>query len=284
MKVNPRGKDAEGSDTDFEARAGESEESADEPDPAFQADLTKELQDTRDRPSRSKYGVFKRAEVPPLPPPPPPTAPHLPPTLHHSLPPPPPPSHSNQQSTSQVRMILRCLACSSIHPQGSCPLKLAGVEYCGLCGQGHYGGGPRKACPHLHSLEQCQAMLEALKQSPEPRELKDMAKKYLVGIIGNIRHDRKMAEEQQQQRNGVTGATSGGGGGGGGQTGHQGQGQLANGVQTPKARAMATATAVGSELVNGIGREDRNPGKRVNGSGGGADKREHRDAMVIDLT
>lgn len=132
-------------------------------------------------------------------------------------------------------------------------------------------------------------MLEALKQSPEPRELKDIAKKYLVGIIGNIRHDRKMAEElqqQQQQRNGVTGVTNGGGGRGGGQMRHQGrgQGQLANGIQTPNARAEAMAIAAGSELVNGIEREDSNPRNRVNGSGGGADERDHQDAMVIDLT
>ncbi|KAI4211479.1 MAG: hypothetical protein LQ351_005781 [Letrouitia transgressa] len=286
VKTNTGGKNAEGSDTDFEARAGESEESADEQDRAFEADLTKELQGTRDSSSRSKYGVFKRAEVPPLRHPP-----HIPlltaPHLH--LPPSPHPNHSNQKPASQVHVIPRCLACSTIHLQGSCPLKLAGVEYCGLCGQAHYGGGQRKACPHLHSLEQCQAMLEALKQSPEPRELKDIAKKYLVGIIGNIRHDRKMAEElqqQQQQRNGVTGVTNGGGGRGGGQMRHQGrgQGQLANGIQTPNARAEAMAIAAGSELVNGIEREDSNPRNRVNGSGGGADERDHQDAMVIDLT
>ncbi len=49
-------------------------------------------------------------------------------------------------------------------------------------------------------------MLEALKASPDTQEVKDQVKRYLVGIIGNLRHDKKIAEEkkrdalQQQQQ------------------------------------------------------------------------------------
>lgn len=104
--------------------------------------------------------------------------------------------------------VVRCIACSTVHIQGSCPLKVAGLERCGLCGQAHYGAGFRKACTHLHSIEQCQLMLEALKSSHDASEAKSQVKKYLVGIIGNLRHEQKVTEEkkreslqqQQQQR------------------------------------------------------------------------------------
>lgn len=42
-------------------------------------------------------------------------------------------------------------------------------------------------------------MLEALKSSPDPQALKDQVKRYLVGIIGNLRHDKKMAEEKKRE-------------------------------------------------------------------------------------
>lgn len=38
-------------------------------------------------------------------------------------------------------------------------------------------------------------MQEAIKHSPESPELKELAKKKLTGIIGSIRHKRKMEEE-----------------------------------------------------------------------------------------
>ncbi|KAL8951657.1 MAG: hypothetical protein Q9222_002385 [Ikaeria aurantiellina] len=164
---------AEASDTDFEAQAMESEdeeESAGEED----VDVTRELADGQERPARSKYDDrgFKRAKVP---------------------------SYPSGFSSSHGAAASYCIACSTLHPQGSCPLKMAGPEFCGLCRQAHYGAGFRKACSHLHSLEQCHLMLEALKGSEESREYKELVKKYLVGIIGNLRHDKKVAEEKKRE-------------------------------------------------------------------------------------
>ncbi|KAI9368773.1 hypothetical protein BJX61DRAFT_522359 [Aspergillus egyptiacus] len=77
-----------------------------------------------------------------------------------------------------------CLACGRIHPVGSCPLKAAGVEHCGLCGLAHFGHA--RTCPHLRSEVQVSRMLEALKQSPEDRHLVALAKKYCYGIKGDL--------------------------------------------------------------------------------------------------
>ena len=87
----------------------------------------------------------------------------------------------------------KCTACEDYHPQGRCPLKLAGVEHCPLCGIAHYGRG--RACPHINSVTQLQAMQDAIKHSHESPELKEMAKKKLTGLIGSIRQKRKMQEE-----------------------------------------------------------------------------------------
>ena len=87
----------------------------------------------------------------------------------------------------------KCAACGHHHPIGRCPLKLAGVEYCPLCGIAHFGRG--RTCPHINSVTQLQAMQEAIKHSPESPELKELAKKKLTGLIGSIRHKRKLEEE-----------------------------------------------------------------------------------------
>ena len=84
-----------------------------------------------------------------------------------------------------------CLACNVRHPTGSCPLKLAGVEFCGLCGLAHYGSGLPKSCPHLNSVTQCRIMLETLKSSPEPKELIETARKYVVGVIARLKLKKK---------------------------------------------------------------------------------------------
>ncbi|KAL9030888.1 MAG: hypothetical protein Q9196_001031 [Gyalolechia fulgens] len=179
--------DAEASDTDFDARVLESDEDEEdlrqENDDA--QDLTKELSDAKARRSRREYGdpVFKRVSV----------APPVPLPLN-TLPEQKGFSGSNNSAISGAH----CIACGAMHVQGSCPLKIAGTELCGLCGLAHYGAGFRKACPHLHSIEQCQLMLEAVKRSPEPREVREFVKKYLVGIIGNLRHDKKIAEERKR--------------------------------------------------------------------------------------
>ncbi|KAI4102730.1 MAG: hypothetical protein L6R37_004202 [Teloschistes peruensis] len=94
----------------------------------------------------------------------------------------------------------RCLACGGTHVKGSCPLKMAGVEYCGLCGQAHYGSGPQKACSHLHVLEEVRKMLDAVKASPKETEGRELARKYLVGIIGHLRQVKRMEEKRREEQ------------------------------------------------------------------------------------
>lgn len=77
-----------------------------------------------------------------------------------------------------------CFVCGRFHPIGSCPLKVAGVEHCGLCGLAHFGHA--RTCPHLRSDIQVTRMLEALKQSTEDRNLVELAKKYCRGIKGDL--------------------------------------------------------------------------------------------------
>lgn len=96
--------------------------------------------------------------------------------------------------TEQAATLKPCLACSNIHPVGYCPMKLAGVEHCGLCGMAHYGSGFSRNCPHLKSITQCRAMLEALKSSTEPPETVKQAKRYVVGILGDLNRRRKLKE------------------------------------------------------------------------------------------
>lgn len=106
---------------------------------------------------------------------------------------------------------LNCVVCQSYHMVGFCPLKLAGVEHCNLCGIAHFGHS--RICPHIQSetqvsripcgvgsrgervfrrgtadinLPQVRAMLEALKQSNEAEHLVRDATKYLKGVKGNL--------------------------------------------------------------------------------------------------
>ena len=122
----------------------------------------------------SIVAVFKRAQVPPMPP--------------ASLIPPPTLGMDGGSSPPA-----RCAACENYHPSGSCPLKKAGVEYCPLCGIAHYGRG--RICPHINSITQLQLMHEAIKHSPEPLELKELAKKKVTGLIGSIRQKRRLDAE-----------------------------------------------------------------------------------------
>jgi len=87
-----------------------------------------------------------------------------------------------------------CLACGTPHNVGYCPLKLANVEHCPLCGIAHYGH--QRTCPHLNSITQCRTMLEALKLSREPRADIELAKKYIVGVIGDLQRRKKTKEEK----------------------------------------------------------------------------------------
>ncbi|KGO64129.1 Zinc finger, PHD-type [Penicillium italicum] len=88
-----------------------------------------------------------------------------------------------------------CVACQRHHIPGRCPLRLAGVEFCGLCGLAHWGG--RRACPHMQSGLQITRMLEALEKSTEAPSLISGAKRYLQGILKSVarsaRDERKKA-------------------------------------------------------------------------------------------
>ena len=92
-----------------------------------------------------------------------------------------------------------CVACDARHSVGYCPLKLAGVEFCGLCGLAHFGYA--RTCPHLTSMTQCRQMLESLRRSQEAPHLIEMARKYLVGVIGDLR--RKKKEEDSKTERGA---------------------------------------------------------------------------------
>ncbi|OAK96166.1 hypothetical protein IQ06DRAFT_296950 [Phaeosphaeriaceae sp. SRC1lsM3a] len=93
-----------------------------------------------------------------------------------------------------------CPACRNQHPQGACELKAAGVEHCGLCGLAHYGHS--RTCPHIKSETQVRAMLEALKNSNEPKELVDLAVKYLRGVKGTLVQQKKRDREKAAAQKG----------------------------------------------------------------------------------
>ncbi|KAL4919999.1 PHD/FYVE-zinc-finger like domain-containing protein [Aspergillus aurantiobrunneus] len=99
-----------------------------------------------------------------------------------------------------------CFVCGRVHPTGSCPLKVAGVEHCGLCGLAHYGHA--RTCPHLRSDLQVTRMIEALKESPEDRHLVALAKKYCYGIKGDLAQ-RKRRESGKVNQTSVPTAPTG---------------------------------------------------------------------------
>ncbi|KAF2849819.1 hypothetical protein T440DRAFT_425702 [Plenodomus tracheiphilus IPT5] len=104
------------------------------------------------------------------------------------------PTYNNPQSRP-------CPACHKLHPTGACDLKAAGVEHCGLCGLAHYGHS--RTCPHIKSETQVRAMLEALKNSPEKKELVDAAMKYLRGVKGTLVQQKKKDREKALAAKGV---------------------------------------------------------------------------------
>lgn len=89
---------------------------------------------------------------------------------------------------------ITCPACQKQHPRGSCELKVAGVEHCGLCGLAHFGVS--RTCPHIRSETQVREMLRALKNSPEKKELVDLAVKYLRGVKGTLVQQKKRDKEK----------------------------------------------------------------------------------------
>ncbi|KAF2874432.1 PHD/FYVE-zinc-finger like domain-containing protein [Massariosphaeria phaeospora] len=87
-----------------------------------------------------------------------------------------------------------CSACHKSHPKGACELKIAGAELCGLCGLAHFGHA--RTCPHIKSETQVRDMLQALKNSPEKKELVDAATKYLRGVKGTLVQQKKRDKEK----------------------------------------------------------------------------------------
>ncbi|KAL1594503.1 hypothetical protein SLS60_010263 [Paraconiothyrium brasiliense] len=96
--------------------------------------------------------------------------------------------------------LITCPACHKQHPRGACELKVAGVEHCGLCGLAHYGIA--RTCPHIKSETQVREMLEALKSSPEKKELVDLAVKYLRGVKGTLVQQKKKDKEKAMMQAG----------------------------------------------------------------------------------
>ena len=92
--------------------------------------------------------------------------------------------YAEDPSSGTVAARWLCPACHNAHPIGSCPLKIAGVERCNLCGIAHYGQA--RSCPHINSEEKVRAMIEALKHSSESRHLVESASKYLKGVKGHL--------------------------------------------------------------------------------------------------
>ena len=185
-KVSKRSADSD-SDTDFQAPEEDSDD-ADEPDGAHE-EAAAELAPSGDlaRPSQSvltqgkESRTFKRAEMPLLTP--------RAATLPNGR------AGSAESDDGQYHL---CIACNESHDTGYCPLKIAGVEYCNLCGLPHYGIA--RNCPHLNSVTQLRSMVESIKRSTEPSELKDMAKKRVVGIIGDLNQRKRKKLEAQQKR------------------------------------------------------------------------------------
>ncbi|KAF2726039.1 hypothetical protein K431DRAFT_280077 [Polychaeton citri CBS 116435] len=180
------------SDTDFQANDSEAESEDGKND---KDDFVKEISELESgtklddigpgekRSAKSKYPHFKRASFPP------------------------PPTHDAHSILPTVRTI-KCRACKAFHVVGSCPLKLAGVEYCNLCGMAHFGYG--RVCPHIQSETQVRLMLEALKHSNESEHHIAEAKKYLRGLKGNLVQEKKNKEMRARVTSEATARMAGG--------------------------------------------------------------------------
>ncbi|KAI5306477.1 DNA-binding proteins Bright/BRCAA1/RBP1 and proteins containing BRIGHT domain [Ascosphaera pollenicola] len=100
----------------------------------------------------------------------------------------PPPANGGPPGT------VHCPACAEDHVQGYCPLKLAGVERCNLCGQAHFGSG--RTCPHFRTEQHLRALLAEIRKSNEDKALKKEATRYLRGVLGDVKAENsKPAKE-----------------------------------------------------------------------------------------
>ena len=110
--------------------------------------------------------------------------------------------YAEDPSSGTVAARWFCPACHNAHPIGSCPLKIAGVERCNLCGIAHYGQA--RSCPHINSEEKVRAMIEALRHSSESRHLVEYALKYLKGVKGHlVARNKKDAEKTSESARGI---------------------------------------------------------------------------------
>lgn len=109
---------------------------------------------------------------------------------------------SQTNSTGQELLPSRpstvCNVCQKRHAMGHCPLKLAGVEHCGLCGLAHYGW--RRTCPHISDADSIANMIGSLKSSTEPEALKEAALSYLRGVRGNLTREHRLREAKAQDQ------------------------------------------------------------------------------------
>ncbi|KAF3932234.1 hypothetical protein ABW20_dc0110609 [Dactylellina cionopaga] len=83
-----------------------------------------------------------------------------------------------------------CQLCLTNHMPGECPLRYIPIEKCKLCGIAHFGEGP--TCPQLSSITQITEILNTVKESNEPADLKAIAKVYLRGRKGAVNQARKI--------------------------------------------------------------------------------------------
>ncbi|KAF3940373.1 hypothetical protein ABW19_dt0202614 [Dactylella cylindrospora] len=90
-----------------------------------------------------------------------------------------------------------CRLCLGRHNPGECPLRNIKVDKCMLCGIAHFGEGP--ICPHMSSMTQLTAMLDAIKESNEPAQLQALAKHYLRGRKGALNQNRKMKKAKAER-------------------------------------------------------------------------------------
>ncbi|KAF2458779.1 hypothetical protein BDY21DRAFT_378523 [Lineolata rhizophorae] len=159
---------------------------------------------------------------------------------------PPMPGHPHQP------LYQACPACSTHHAPGSCPLKLAGPEYCNLCDTAHYGGtGQTRNCPHLQSETQVRAMIDAVNSSPEAPELRDAAAKYLRGAKGSIVQAKKRKHERDQTERMATAAGAPPPAAGASRTGYPGAGRPPSGIPTnAPSPAPAAGPSAGSGMAN----------------------------------
>ncbi|KAF3922422.1 hypothetical protein AA313_de0205143 [Arthrobotrys entomopaga] len=109
------------------------------------------------------------------------------PNFYHYAPPAPPPRG----------IPVDCRLCTNRHMPGECPLRNIPIERCSLCGMAHFGEGP--TCPHLGSVTQLTAMLNAIKESNEPAGLQAIAKHYLRGRKGAVNHNRRLKKAKAER-------------------------------------------------------------------------------------